>query len=272
MNLELRDLKQPAVSLREVLSGFAEALREDIENIGDDTPRRIHDIRVATKKIRAMLRLAGDLIAEAEAERFATLLREIRNAFAGTRDIEVMRQRLEQLFPLEQAAAAVTLLGLTADPEGQLPETAKARELAAELHDHLQDTRLELLSADHLLENAGTSYRKARKLLGKNRKKANDESMHDWRKRTKDVCYHMTAMAELKPAGKLAAPLDALAEMLGEYHDLALLEERARDHTQLDEVIATRKKAVGKSCFKAAKKIFAPKPSEFVKKLRRALG
>lgn len=272
MNLELRDLKQPAVSLREVLSGFAEALQEDINRLGEDTHTRIHDIRVATKKIRALVRLCGDLVSEADGEKFAVMLREIRNAFAGTRDIEVMRLRLEELFPLEQAGAAVALLGLTVDPEAPLPETTKARELAEELKSKLEQTRLELLTAEQMLDNAGTSYRKARKLLQKNRKKAENDLMHDWRKRTKDVCYHAIAMAELKPAGKLAAPLDALAELLGEYHDLALLEERAKDHPQLIKVIGKRKKAVGKTCFKAAKKIFEPTPAEFVKKLRRALG
>ena len=272
MNLQLRNLKQPADNLREVLLGFAEGLLQDIDRLEEDTPTRIHDIRVATKKMRALLRLCGDLISEVDGEKHAVSLREIRNTFAGTRDLEVMRLRLEELFPLEQAGAAVALLGLMVNPDEPLPERTRARELAGELKSRLEQTKLELLTAEQMLENAGASYRKARKLLRKNRRKPQTEAMHDWRKRTKDVCYHALAMAELKPAGKNAAALDALAESLGEYHDLALLEERADKHPQLIKVIAARRKAVGKACFKAGEKLFKAAPSNYVKKLRRALG
>lgn len=271
MKLELRDLQKPAESLREVLLGFADALREDIARLGDDTPTRIHDIRVGTKKLRALLRLCGDLISEDDAKRFGDILREIRNAFAGSRDQEVMRTRLEQLFPLEQAAAAVTLLGLTVEEEARLPETSGPAELAGELKSRIEQLNLDILVSLDLVENAGDSYRKARKLLRQNKKGPENDLMHEWRKRTKDVCYHALALSNLKPAKKLADPLDALAETLGEYHDLALLEERSQNHPHLINVISARKKDLEKACFKAGRKIFDQPPSEFSRKFRRAL-
>lgn len=271
MKLELPDLQKPGPSLREVLLGFADAMREDIEKIGEDTPTRIHDIRVGTKKIRALLRLAGDLVAEEDGKRYGEILREIRTAFAGSRDQEVMRIRLEELFPLEQAAAAVTLLGLTVEGETPQPETARPAELARELRERLDVLRLDLITSQDLAENTGTAYRRARKLFQKNRKAPHNELMHDWRKRTKDVCYHAIALSSLKPARKLAGPLDALAETLGEYHDLALLEERAQNHPHLINVINARKKELENACFKAARKIFDLPPSEFSRKFRRAL-
>ena len=271
MKLELRDLQKPADSLREALLGFADALREDIARIGEDTPTRIHDIRVGTKKIRALLRMAGDLVAEEEGEKFGDILREIRNTFAGSRDLEVMRLRLEELFPLEQAAAAVTLLGLTPAEEAAKPDTARPAELAGELKSRLEKLNLDVLTSRDLVENAATSYRKARKLLRKNKKGPENDLMHEWRKRTKDVCYHALALSDLKPAKKPADSLDALAEMLGDYHDLALLEERAQNHPHLINVICARKKDLEKQCFKAGQKIFDQPPSEFSRKIRRAL-
>jgi CHAD domain-containing protein len=271
VKLELRDLQKPAESLREVLLGFADALREDVARIEEDTPTRIHDIRVATKKVRALLRLAGDLVAEEEGKKFGDILREIRNAFAGSRDQEVMRLRLEELFPLEQAAAAVTLLGLAAEEGPAKPDTARPAELAGELKSRLEQLNLDVLTSEHLVENAASSYRKARKLLQKNRKGPENDLMHEWRKRTKDACYHALALSELKPAEKLADPLDSLAETLGDYHDLALLEERAQNHPHLINVICARKKDLEKKCFKAGQKIFDQPPSEFSRKFRRAL-
>ncbi len=65
---------------------------------------------------------------------------------------------------------------------------------------------------------------------------------------------------------------DALAEILGEYHDLALLEERSQNHPHLINVISARKKDLEKACFKAAGKNFRPAPSEFFpRNFRRAL-
>lgn len=271
MKLELRDPHDPAESLREVLLGFADALKEDISRLTEDTPTRIHDIRVGTKKIRALVRLAGDLVAEEEGKHLGDMLREIRTAFAGSRDTEVMRIRLEELFPLDHAAAAVTLLGLAPDGEPALPDTARPAELASELRDRLDLIHLALLKPADLALNASLAYRKARRLLRKNRRSPDNESMHDWRKRTKDICYHMIALSALKPARKMADPLDALAETLGEYHDLALLEERAQNHPHLINVIGARKKDLEKSCFKAGRKIFDLPPSEFLQKFRRAL-
>ncbi len=271
MKLELRDLQKPAESLREVLIGFLDALREDITKLEEDTPTRIHDIRVGTKKLRALLRLAGDLVPEEDAKKFGDILREIRNTFAGSRDKEVMRTRLEQLFPLEQAAAAVTLLGLAAEEEAEKPDMTHPTELAGELKSRIEPLQLDALTSLHLVENATNSYRKARKLMRKNKKGPENDLMHEWRKRTKDVCYHAIALSELKPAKKLADPLDALAELLGEYHDLAILEERSLNHPHLINVISARKKDLEKSCFKAARKIFELPPSEFQRKFRRAL-
>lgn len=265
MTLQLRDLGRPGESLGEVTCGFAEALCADIENIGSDTATRIHDIRVGTKKLRALVRLVGEGIPPDERMAIATGLREIRQAFAGSRDEEVMRHRLTELLGTD-APVAIMALGLNAESSPAGPATERPCELAEDLRTRLASVDFSSVTPDSLIHNVIRSYRRARRLFKECRSGDRDDvRMHEWRKRTKDVCYHAFALAALKPLGKLAAPLDALAEALGEYHDLALLGERAAGRPAVSAAVDKRKHKVARECFRAASKIFRRKPSALQK-------
>lgn len=267
MTLELRDLGRPGESLRETLLGFADALCADIEGIASDTPSRVHDIRVGTKKLRALLRLAGDLVPADTADSAATILRAIRQDFSGSRDAAVLCHRLSGLFP-ENAEAAISELDLDPAATSDTPDTARARAHAADLKALLETLDFSPLTPAALVANATRSYRRARRLMKKCQARPDDDVlMHDWRKRTKDVCYHALALAAVRTMRKQVPPLDALAESLGEYHDLSLLEEKAAGHELIASAARTRKRAVGYECFRAAKKIFRRKPSALRKKL-----
>ena len=73
----------------------------------------------------------------------------------------------------------------------------------------------------------------------------------------------------LKPQAAAVSRLDALAELLGEYHDLALLLQRAIDHPGLAGPIAERKHTTGRACFQSAEKVFRKSPRKFAGRLMR---
>lgn len=267
MTLELRDLGRPGESLGEVILGFAEGLGVDMADIGSDTATRIHDIRVGTKKLRALVRLVGEGIPPDERMAIASGLRDIRQVLAGSRDEEVMRHRLTELLGAD-APAGRSALGLDGENSSRLPPMEGPRELAAILRTRLARVDFSSVTPDSLIHNVIRSYRRARRLFKECRTGDRDDvRMHEWRKRTKDVCYHALALTALKPLGKLAAPLDALAEALGEYHDLALLGERAAGHPVVSAAVDKRKHKVARECFRAATTIFRRKPSALQKTL-----
>ncbi len=267
MTLELRDVGEPGESLGEVVLSFAEALGADIADLPSDPTTRIHDIRVGTKKLRALLRLAGDVVGPEERAAIATELREIRQVFSGSRDEEVMRHRLGEIL-CDEAPAALAALGLDAESSSPLPAIALSRELAAELRARFLAVDFSSVTSEVLSHQAAHSYRRARKEMVRCRSAERDDVlMHEWRKRTKDVCYHALCLSSLEPMRKLAQPLDALAELLGEYHDLALLTERSSGHQAIRAAVDKRKRKVARECFRAAKKIFHRKPSTLQKKL-----
>lgn len=265
MTLELRELRRPGESLDEVVRAFAAALRADIENVQDGTTTRIHDIRVGTKKLRALLRLGSEAVPDLDP--FSVHLRAIRQAFSGTRDAEVMRQRLSELFPddTEAALRELHLEGSEAAPA--LPRDG-ALELCGKFDALLTAADFSRVTPAGLLENATHSHRRARKFLRRCRKAPDDDVlMHDWRKRTKDACYHAMALGAVKMMQKRIAPLDDLAEKLGEFHDLSVLANRAEGHDLISAVVHKRMRAVRHECFKTAEKIFRRKPSALRKKL-----
>lgn len=265
MDLTFRDLAKPGPSLSGVLQGLSRALVEDIERLPDDSVTRIHDIRVSTKKIQGLLRLSGKFIKAADQAAVRALTRGIRAVFAGQRDEEVIRLRLKELLPeADPSELSAAPEVKTATPEEAL---ARARELAA----MLAGFPLEALHRRNLVHTATVSYRKARRLLKSCRKAPDDESMHTWRKRVKDVSYQALALADLPFLSQRTAPLDGLADSLGEYHDLAVLQSRLGGHAAHAAIVAERKAKVGKAAFKLGKKLFRNPPSKFARKLSRAL-
>jgi len=269
MTLVLSNLKRPGTALHGLLAGLARLIREDIANLADNTTVRIHDIRVSTKKIRSLLRLAGSQIAEEDRAALVADLQLIKNTFSGTRDDDVMRLRLQQVFSAERAAKAIEKLGL-APVEGP-PDfvAAAAVSAAADLSSRLAALKLDGLTPELLVENAAASYRRARKLMRRCEKSPDDDLMHEWRKRVKDACYHATALSTLTAMDEFARPLDTLAESLGEYHDLALLDQRVADHQKIAANVSGAKHKVGRRCFKAAGSVFRQPPSRLARKLLR---
>jgi len=263
--IKLASLKEPGASLRAALLGFSDAIARDIDNLADDTITRIHDIRVATKKIRALLLLAGKCVPQAEEKILFGLLREIRGCFAGSRDAGVMRARLRRLLPEEDAHAAIRQLHL--EERNEPVDTAAAIVWTTEINTRLKGLELDGLKTRKILREACRSYDKARDLRKKCRRLDDDVLMHTWRKRVKEFCYHTMALEDLKLMEKLISKADGLAETLGDYHDLALLATRAKDEKNILAVVAEAKEKTGRQCLKLSTRVFRATPRQFEEKL-----
>lgn len=269
MNLQLRDLTEPGVSLAEVLAGLATALVDDIRQRDDDPAKRIHDIRVGTKKIQGLLRLTAAHITPEEHEAARGLARAVRSAFSGERDEEVLHIRLKELLPAEDAAVADSQLLPAPPAAAPTPEEALAK--AQELQAKLSSFDFRKLGRRSLSSSAAASYRKARKLFRSCRKKPEDDPMHTWRKRVKDVTYQALAMEEIRFLGKRTADLDALADALGNYHDLAVLAQRLGEQSPHAALVRKKQSEVGEQAFRMGAKLLRRSPKRFARKLAKGL-
>ncbi len=263
--------------------------------------QRVHEARKALKRLRALLRVLRDELGEHAYGRESALLREAGRRLARARDAEVLLSTLEDLITRhpgklarhrgvlrlharlaqERDGAAELALADSATHAGTLAELRAMRVRVGEWQ----------LAEPGGIEAVGPALQR---LYGKGRKrmrraaKAKGESrrmrtLHEWRKRVKDLRY----AAETLGARKLAKRADELGELLGEEHDLAVLAQRVRREAKagrasgapgrrarklLLKLIAGRRRKLRKRALRDGNRLYARKPARFVRRMRRAVS
>ncbi len=293
--------------------GGAEA--DDPAQVG---ARTVHETRKALKRLRALLAL---LRAELGAKRYArenTVLRDCGRRLAGARDAEVMLGTLDslvrrdpshftrsaalrtmraQLLAERDTAAAhaihnprvrdevvVELRAVRARVERWELRERGFRLLAPGLEGVYRrgrgDMRVARRRAAAQRPGKGPRRRKQRKRAG-----ASVEALHVWRKRVKELRYAAETLdrggTRCKPVRRVARRADRLGEMLGEEHDLALLETRVRERSRpfagerkvrkrLLRLIASRRRKLRKRALREGERLYRRPPRRFVRRLKRA--
>lgn len=262
MNLELPDARHPGADLKKVLLRLARGIGHDIGRLSDDSPTRIHDIRVATKKLKALSRMAGGVIPDRRRKAIERRLKIIKSAFATSRDSEVMHKLLNKAFPSGEARRLSEVLALESSPEefGAPPEAFSA---IGDLIEMIQRSTFKRLAYDDVVGETISSYKASRKFMRQCRKSGTDETMHTWRKKVKQLGYQTATLAGEKPFRSLARRLDDLAEKLGDFHDYAVLDARLQKRAPGDkslQKITAQKQRLFRQCFALADKCLSQKP------------
>jgi CHAD domain-containing protein len=290
-----------------------------VESAGSgDARKAVHEARKAIKRLRTIVRLLeGQLGPKAAAREHATL-RAAAGHLAGARDAEVMLETLD---------------GLIARRPGKLggrPDVARLRRhLVAEreaAEQRMLAPRNRMLLSDELrlfraralawnleprpgiaaIEDGLTHlYRQGRR---RKRRAASSRggrmrTMHQWRKRVKDLRYAAEALRRAEPgpgplsrlSGKrrkrissearwmrrLAGRADALGELLGEEHDLAVFGAWLTDQgkaagasratrRRLGKEIVRRRRKLRRSALRDGRRLYALGPRAFVRRVARA--
>jgi CHAD domain-containing protein len=246
----------------------------------------VHQVRKDLKRARAALRLLRDAVGEAAYVRENAQLRDAARPLGRLRDATVTLDALGGLLEEESKPARRAILG----------------ELRRKLHVERLQARRKLLEGwqlagvERLLLDAGQRveywrvprhdmpvlragfervYRKGRKSLKKARSKVSTESLHESRKQAK---YLQQALAILAPAKsrrmtKLAKRARAVADRLGEDHDLASLQARLARlpapgvENKLLARIEARRGKLQKKALKQARRLYSKKPAAFLEQV-----
>jgi CHAD domain-containing protein len=328
---------------------------------GAPDEKAIHDTRKAIKRLRALLRLLRGELGERAYRREDDLLRDVARRLSGARDASVMLATLDALIERQprklgrRRGVAALRRRLAADSarvgRHTLADPHERAELLGQLHalrwrvsawSLPADPGMKLIEADlHRIYRQGRSRAKLA-ARGKGGRRARTQTMHSWRKRVKDLRYaaemlerredHGTARthaasrdarAAAKSLRKLASHADQLGELLGDEHDLAVLEAhlRAATHSSrrrksrhrksrrhksrrrkpgrgkpgrgkvpagdsqdalwstgrgtrkaLLRAIAKRRRALRKRALSQGERLYAHKPSRFVRRVRAAVS
>jgi CHAD domain-containing protein len=264
----------------------------------DSPEQRVHEARKALKRLRALLRLLRDELGEQTYERESALLREAGRRLARARDAEVLLSTLEDLIARhpgklasrrgvlrlrarlqqERDGAAELALADSATHAGTLSELRGLRARASDWQ-LAEPGGIEAIepALERLYGKGRKRMRRAAEAKGESRRM---RSLHEWRKRVKDLRY----AAEMLDARKVAKRADELGELLGEEHDLAVLAQRVKREAKAGrasgapgrrarklplKLIARRRRKLRKRALRDGERLYARKPARFVRRVRK---
>jgi CHAD domain-containing protein len=224
-----------------MLRGQLEAVRahDPGTRLGKD-PEELHQMRVAVRRLRAILRAARPIFEPGRVEPLREELAWLGGALGDVRDFDVMREYLQDelatLPPIERRGGQ-RLLQLLDDAHA----TAR-RELVKALDDDRYFALLDRL-ADFIAQPpvtdpdmslrdlAAREFKKLRKVVEALRDEPSDAELHAVRIKTKRARYaaELAMPVEGQPAERFVQKAKRLQDILGEHQDAVVAEGRLRE-------------------------------------------
>lgn len=279
----LDTFRQHALRVHE---GVASMLGTDTE-LAEDA---IHDLRVATKELRALWQLLKPLLDDPRAEQAIADLGKAAATLSAARDRHASRETLKHLCQRQRGKHAQKALGralylLQTTGSEKSTGTVASRQLRANwAEDYQRWATLDAeIDADELFSSGyGRLYRKAHRLHAR---ASNNNDTRLWHKLRKWVKYLALALP-LAGAGPgleaMYADFRRLADRLGRLHDLekllldlTALEWPADDNehaSRVRELLRHEIHAAVEDCGTMANVVFARKPRRFIHMLKATAG
>lgn len=195
------------------------------------TDDQVHDVRVCTKKLRALLQLYRPACRKAGLKTVDHAIRDLARTLSSARDAHVqhaMLERMVQAFGQEYQGNLHLLLehyGVDDASDVSMPQTREVREG----FEHLLVTwrgQLHLKGKPDIGQGLEFAYKHARKLAYEAESSDDDELYHECRKWVKYFHYQLQLVVkDMRPRDKsYLKGLQKLGECLGEFHDRCVLE------------------------------------------------
>ncbi|EGP09035.1 CHAD domain-containing protein [Bradyrhizobiaceae bacterium SG-6C] len=257
---------------------------------GENPSTAIHELRVALKRWRALLRLLEDSIGDET----VTLRHEARllaREFGQSRDAQTALDALADIAKPGQAEmpplsdrTRATLTQRLEDARG----AAEAERLHAQALRHLREGldrasactmswRLEQIPFDEIVGALARSYRRARRRLPRDWNGADPEDIHDFRKAVVAFRYQLDLIAPLWPKvwNSFIGEVQKLRTQLGRSNDLVAFslliqpnQPLARWRSRLTPYIETRQQFHRGRAQALAARVFAETPRSFRNRVR----
>lgn len=201
-------------------------------------PEDLHDIRVAVRRLRAVLRTARPFVDEAWSEPLRAELRWLGTSLGAARDVDVLIGQIERDaagLDAEARAAAADVVA-TLEPERQLARRTGLDALASPrylaLLDELEraaDGPRVRQSAVDVKSLAGREFEKLRK-SARRADGATDDELHRLRIRGKRARYAVELAAPVlgKRGARFLETAKAFQDVVGEHQDAVVAESRLR--------------------------------------------
>lgn len=270
---------------REQLEAAIARLEDDVHK---DPVSAVHGARKALKKERSLLRLSRGMLGGRERRRENRALRGAAGQLGRARDADALLDALTVLD--ERYAGQIPQTTILAVQERLREERYAARtalvqddipgRVAVALRGSLAGVdgwRLRGQKWSHVSPGLGREYARGRRAMRRANKKPSPARMHDWRKRSKDLWYHLRLLHPLDPGMMRGQAKDAhrLADLLGDLHDLAVLREAlprlstgvVADTDALLALVEHRREQLTAEAFALGARVYAEPTKRFLRRL-----
>jgi CHAD domain-containing protein len=277
--LEEREPLSKAVG--RIARGRIDHALDELRGKTDSTPEEaVHGARKDMKKLRTLLRLVRGELGEQTFARENACFRDAARELAGARDADVMLATLDSLdLPSGLEWELRKVIQASRERDGAADDReAASRDAVAILKEgrrRVGDWPLEDDSFEALAGGLERTYKRGRRDFKAARAEPSVEALHEWRKRVKDLWYQQTLLCRLWPPVMTAVGEEAheLSDRLGDDHDLAVLADWFKEHTEADPdlqaAIDRRRAELQQDAFALGARLYADKPSAYVCRLER---
>ena len=253
----------------------------------------IHEARKNMKRLRGLIRLVrfelGGEIYRRENECYRLAAAEL----AGLRDATVLIEALGELvrtadLPLRRDRFRTVRQWLVERRETAYRQRPVSSEAVEKIIVELQEARQRV--GQWPLQHQGWKgienglrqvYSQGHKEFDLAFERPGEQVFHDWRKRVKYLWYHMQILRRIWPpmTEALIAELDELGDLLGNDHDLAVLQHTVQSEISrpvqaatlqlLGGLVEARQEALRARAHGIARRIYVERPRDFTRRLRR---
>ncbi|MEQ1719323.1 MAG: CHAD domain-containing protein [Hyphomicrobium sp.] len=250
------------------------------------TPEDVHTCRKVVKRLRSMLRLVEPALAVKWFAARNRAIGKIGDGLAGAREAHVLEEtivKLETRFGSEAVTALAPLKARMAAARPGEPARLMAQDIMR-VADAFREEGRKLAKLDlngkgfaALEGGLDKTYRAARRNFARAYRTPTDDHFHELRKAVQWHWRHMALLSRSWPAtfGVRIAACRDLAEILGEDHDLAMLDLEVRraggapadGHDIILRFVKRRQEELRARAYALAERLFAEKPKAFTRRM-----
>lgn len=271
--------------LRRIAQEQIDRALAEIDDPEMDLHQKVHQVRKRMKKLRGLVRLVRPVFPDYAAEN--AIFRDAARRISGLRDREVMIETLDNLLDpgaARFAALRAALARAQQDRAGHLSteeEIAAVRATLIAARARVKRWRIAADGFDALSGGFAKTFKRACRAMKRARYAPTDEVIHDWRKRAKYHWYQSRLLRPIHPdrMQDRIRTADALGEVLGEHHDLAVLRRHLQDNAalpltpegrdELKDMIAARQAALEVQAQSLGRDLHAGRAKDLKRRLAR---
>ena len=248
---------------------------------GAEFGKLVHGLRRRCKKLRGLVRLIEPHFKQWKQENRA--FGDAADVLSGTRDAAVQVETFAHLLAFDarrdsgariDAEHGAALMQWLESGLGQAPTAAERARLLAEFATlfaaagkRARDWSLSGRGFDQIGDGLERTYRRMRDGLASAEAAQTAEALHTWRKDCKYHWHHVSLLLPTAPdlLRSRKAAVDRLGEMLGDHHNLAVLDETLATHDAVAtarEVIAERQAVLAFDALELGRQLTAEKPAK----------